>query len=49
MQNFHAVWRVDFAQRLVEGITPFQGVRAIVVAGSVARNYADEYSDVEIP
>jgi predicted nucleotidyltransferase len=25
------------------------GIKAIVLAGSVARDYADEYSDVEIP
>jgi predicted nucleotidyltransferase len=49
MQSSHATWRIDFARKLAECITPFQGVRAIVVAGSVARNYADEYSDLELP
>jgi len=49
MQNHHAIWRIDFARKLAERITTFSGVKAIVVAGSVARNYADEYSDLEIP
>jgi len=47
--NSHAVWRIDLARKLVDAIIPLPGVRAIVVAGSVARGYADEYSDVEIP
>ncbi|MBN2005880.1 MAG: nucleotidyltransferase domain-containing protein [Anaerolineae bacterium] len=49
MQNSNTLWRIDFARKLAGDIIPFQGVRAIVVAGSVARGYADEYSDVEIP
>ncbi len=49
MQNSHTIWRIDLARRLAGCIIPFQGVRAIVVAGSVARNYADEYSDLELP
>lgn len=49
MQNPHTKWRMEFAQRLVGCLAAFEGIRAIVVAGSVARNYADEYSDIEIP
>ena len=49
MLNPHSAWRVEFARSLAEKIRPFRGVRAIVVAGSVARNYADAYSDIEIP
>ena len=49
MYNEHAKWRIEFARRLSKHITTFDGVKAIVIAGSVARNYADEYSDLEIP
>lgn len=49
MKNQHAVWRIDLARKLAQSISLFQGVQAIVVAGSVARGYADEYSDLEIP
>ncbi len=49
MQNSHAEWRIDLARRLADAVIPLPGVRAMVVAGSVARGYADEYSDVEIP
>jgi predicted nucleotidyltransferase len=49
MQNPHARWRTAYARRLAQKIILFEGVRAVVVAGSVARNYADEYSDIEIP
>jgi predicted nucleotidyltransferase len=49
MQNTHVKWRIDFAQQLTKCLVTFDGIRAIVVAGSVARGYADEYSDVEIP
>ena len=49
MQNPHAKWRIDFAQQLVKRLETFEGIKAIVIAGSVARDYADEYSDIEIP
>lgn len=49
MQNPHAQWRIRYARRLTEKLTAFSGVRAVIVAGSVARNYADAYSDLEIP
>jgi Domain of unknown function (DUF4037) len=48
-RNPHAEWRIELARKLAERIVRFQGVRAIVVAGSVAHNYADQYSDLEIP
>jgi predicted nucleotidyltransferase len=49
MQNAQAKWRVVFGRHLAEKLIAFKGIRAIVIAGSVARDYADEYSDVEIP
>jgi len=47
--NPHAQWRIDLARQLAERLSTFNGVQAIVIAGSVARGYADEYSDLEIP
>jgi predicted nucleotidyltransferase len=47
-QNIHVKWRLDFATELAERIHTFVGVQAIVVGGSVARGYADEYSDLEL-
>jgi predicted nucleotidyltransferase len=49
MQNLHSKWRIDFAQHLAKRLTTFEGIKAIAIAGSVARDYADEYSDIEIP
>ena len=49
MENRHAEWRINFAHRLAERIRTFQGIQAIIIAGSVARGYADQYSDIEIP
>jgi predicted nucleotidyltransferase len=49
MQNPHSKWRTDFARQLAQRLVAFDGIKAIVIAGSVARDYADEYSDVEIP
>jgi len=49
MQNPHAQWRIQYARGLTEKLVVLQGVRAVIVAGSVARNYADAYSDLEIP
>ena len=47
--NPHTQWRLDIARRLAERIRAFPGVQAIVVGGSVARGYADAYSDLELP
>src|SRR5512147_1156795 len=49
MHNPHAKWRIDFAHQLAKRLEIFEGIKAIVIAGSVARDYADEYSDIEIP
>jgi hypothetical protein len=49
MHNAHAEWRIDLARKLAQRIAQFHGVQAIVVAGSVAHDYADPWSDVEIP
>ncbi len=49
MRKPDAEWRVEFARSLAERIAVFHGVRAIVVAGSVAHGYADPWSDIEIP
>jgi hypothetical protein len=34
---------------LAKHLVTFEEIKAIVIAGSVARDYADEYSDIEIP
>lgn len=47
--NPHADWRIDFGRRIAGRLIPFEGIKAIVIAGSVARGYADQYSDIEIP
>jgi len=49
MQNPNTKWRIDFAKQLVKQLLTFDGIKAIVIAGSVARGYADKYSDIEIP
>jgi hypothetical protein len=49
MQNPHTKWRIDFAQHLARRLVTFEGIKVIVIAGSVARDYADGYSDIEIP
>jgi hypothetical protein len=49
MLNFHAQWRLDFAKHLIKPFRTYNGIQAIVVAGSVARGFADKYSDLEIP
>ena len=48
-RNPHAEWRIEFARRLAQRIVPLKGVRAIAVAGSVAHDYADQWSDLEVP
>jgi hypothetical protein len=47
--NMHSEWRLDAARQIAHLLRNFAGLRAIVVAGSVARGYADEYSDLELP
>lgn len=48
MQNPQSKWRTDFGRHLIKPLTAFDGIKAIVIAGSVAWKYADEYSDLEI-
>ncbi|HEY3342384.1 MAG TPA: nucleotidyltransferase domain-containing protein [Anaerolineae bacterium] len=47
--NPHGEWRLDAARQIAHRLRNLAGLRAIVVAGSVARGYADEYSDLELP
>ncbi len=47
MQNPHIKWRIDFARHLAKRLVTFKGIKAIVIAGSVARGYADQYSDLK--
>ena len=47
--TLHDEWRLNFARGLAEKICQFSGVLAIVVGGSVAHGWADEYSDLELP
>jgi hypothetical protein len=49
MPTPHSQWRIEFAEQLAKQLVAFEGIKAIVIAGSVARDYADEYSDLEIP
>jgi hypothetical protein len=49
MDTDHITWRLDIARRLAVHTSTFPGVRAIAVGGSVARGYADAYSDLEMP
>jgi len=49
MQNPHVKWRIDFAKQLARHLVGFKGIKTIVIAGSVAHGWADEYSDIEIP
>ncbi|HOU15670.1 MAG TPA: DUF4037 domain-containing protein [Anaerolineae bacterium] len=49
ISNPHVQWRLDVARQLAERIRAFPGVQAILVGGSVARGYADAYSDLELP
>ncbi|MDN7247137.1 hypothetical protein [Planococcus shenhongbingii] len=46
--NIHTQWRLKLAHNLSKPLSRFPGVRAIVAAGSAARNYADGYSDLEL-
>jgi len=47
--NPHVKWRLAIARQIAERIRPYEGIQAIVVGGSVARGYADAYSDLEMP
>jgi hypothetical protein len=47
--NAHVAWRLEVAKQIAERLQGREGLRAIVVGGSVARGYADLYSDLEMP
>ena len=47
--NPHAQWRLEFAHEISQKLSGYPGIRAIIAGGSVARGYADEYSDLELP
>ena len=48
-QNLHGKWRLEAARQIARRLRGIEGLRAVIVAGSVARGYADEYSDLELP
>jgi len=47
--NWHSKWRLELAEAIGHRLRQFEGIQAIVVGGSVARGYADRYSDLEMP
>jgi hypothetical protein len=47
--NPHVAWRLEVARQVAARLRCYEGIRAIVVGGSVARGYADVYSDLEMP
>ncbi|SDG79800.1 hypothetical protein SAMN04487975_101516 [Planococcus glaciei] len=46
--NQHGKWRLELAQNLSKQLSDFSGVHAVAAGGSVARGYADAYSDLEL-
>lgn len=46
--NAPAQWRLDFAHTLRARLQQFAEIEAIAVVGSVARDYSDAYSDLEL-
>jgi hypothetical protein len=48
-ENPHVTWRLAIARQIAARLCRYDGIRAIVVGGSVARGYADVYSDLEMP
>ena len=47
--NPHCQWRLALARQIARRVCTYSGVQAILVGGSVARGYADRYSDLEMP
>lgn len=47
--NWHSKWRLELAKTISDHLQRFTGIRAITAGGSVARGYADPYSDLEMP
>lgn len=48
MNREQIAWRIKFAQYLFEKVKTIEGIKACFIGGSVCRNMADEYSDLEI-
>jgi len=48
IHNEHCKWRIELAKKISSKIVKMEDVEAIAIGGSVARGYADEYSDIEI-
>lgn len=48
MDNPHGRWRTERAREFAKRLAAYGNIEAIVIGGSVARDYADEYSDLEI-
>jgi hypothetical protein len=48
-ENPHVTWRMRIARQIASRLQRYEGIQAIVVGGSVARGYADAYSDLEMP
>ena len=46
--NYESQWRLDLAQKIAPLYSAYPNVRAITVAGSVGRGWADEWSDIEL-
>ena len=46
--NAHAQWRFEMARDLGDRLERYSGIQAMLVGGSVARGYADAYSDIEL-
>jgi hypothetical protein len=42
-------WRLAFARSVCQRLRRYPGLRAVIVGGSVARGYADPFSDLEMP
>jgi hypothetical protein len=47
--NPHTRWRLELARQIAGRLRGYSGIQAILVGGSVARGFADTYSDLEIP
>jgi len=48
-ENPHVGWRLGIARQVAARLRRYGGIEAIVVGGSVARGFADAYSDLEMP
>ncbi|MBI4675534.1 MAG: hypothetical protein HY741_28150 [Chloroflexi bacterium] len=46
--NHESLWRLELAKKIAPLYAANPKLRALVVAGSVARGWADEWSDIEL-